>query len=204
MLLQISQAIGVAPDIGIATRPFPRLLSASHQPFPSTLSLPLRCLSPPLRRLAFPPYRVIPAPHLPPPPPMAATASGSWMCGECGKVCRSCGGLTKHLSTHKKGSRVGGVGDNLHRVYHATLDSWYPIHLTHLFLTFDLFQGNLVAKTAHFSHPEHHPSLPLPNLMTTGLPSRREPASRRPRYSTPQHHFQIVLPTYSSTSGMQP
>ena len=111
VLLRISQVIGVAPDIRSASRP-------SNSPFQS-----------PLHRRVAPPYRLAPSsrcltrvPHPPTSPPMAATASGSWTCGECGKVCKSRGGLTKHSSTHKQGSRVGGDRDNLHRIYHATLD----------------------------------------------------------------------------------
>ena len=94
-----------------------RLISAS--------ALPIFVVSFLFRRLV-PPLTVLLLPLLPASPPMAAAACGSWICGECGKVCRSRGGLTKHSSVHKKGSRIGGVRDNLHRIYHAALNGRYP------------------------------------------------------------------------------
>ena len=97
----------------------PSLDISSHQSFPSGLSPPLCRLAPPLTSSSLPSHL---CPSSPTSPPMAATASSSWMCGECGRVCQSHGGLMKHSSTHNKRSRVGGVGDKLHCVYHATLN----------------------------------------------------------------------------------
>ena len=95
-----------------------------------TLSIPLpspsHCLTHPLHLTHSLPHLPF-ASHL---PTMAATTGGSWICGECGKVCRSHGGLTKHSLTHKKHSRVRGVHNNFHRIYHPVLDGlllFFPI-----------------------------------------------------------------------------
>ena len=56
---------------------------------------------------------------------MAATSGGPWVCEECGKVCKSRSGLTRHTSVHKKRARVGEARDNCHRFYHPTLDGIY-------------------------------------------------------------------------------
>ena len=89
-----------------------------------TLSIPLPS---PSHHLAHPLPCLPFASHL---PTMVATTGGSWICGECGKACQSCGGLTKHSLTHKKYSHVGGVHNNLHCIYHPVLDGlllFFPI-----------------------------------------------------------------------------
>ena len=55
-------------------------------------------------------------------PPMAASSGGLWICTECGKVCKSRGGLAQHSSVHKRHRRIGELGDNARRVYHPQLD----------------------------------------------------------------------------------
>ena len=51
---------------------------------------------------------------------MAATPSNLWVCEECGKVCKSRGGLTRHSPIHKRHSHVGEPHGNFRRVYHPT------------------------------------------------------------------------------------
>jgi hypothetical protein len=153
-----------------------------------------------IHRLA-PALRISPTLRLPPPPTMAATTGGSWICGECGKVCRSRGGLTKHSSAHKKHSRVGQVHDNLHRIYHPTLDGislFLPVSAAS-----DSLQGSPVVQLAHSFHLERRPPLSLPSPVTTGPPLRRALVSSWLRSRTQQHPSQTTSSTNSSTSGAQ-
>ena len=53
---------------------------------------------------------------------MAAASGGFFVCSECGKVCKSRGGLTKHTSVHKRRLRVGESFNAFHRVYHPTFN----------------------------------------------------------------------------------
>ena len=80
-------------------------------PFPVHLRRPPLCVSSPCTSFSLS--------HL---APMAATSDGSWVCPECGKVCKSRGGLTKHTSVHRRNIRVGEPHKNLHRIYHPTFD----------------------------------------------------------------------------------
>ena len=68
--------------------------------------------------------------------PMAATSGSSWVCVECGKVCKSRGGLMKHSYVHKRRSRtVGGLHENFLRVYHPTFDGMLLSLLNRTLLT---------------------------------------------------------------------
>ena len=88
-------------------------------------------------------------------------ATGSWTCGECGRVCKSCGGLTKHSSTHKKHSRVGEVCGNLHRIYHPTLDGFFLSFSSVVLLTQPL-SGKPCSQTGAFLPPGTPPTPPPP------------------------------------------
>jgi hypothetical protein len=68
---------------------------------------------------------------------MAATSGGPWICAQCGKVCRSRGGLTQHSSSHKRHPRIGERTDNTLRVYHPKLDGMFcfALRLFQLILT---------------------------------------------------------------------
>lgn len=54
--------------------------------------------------------------------PMATPSGHLWVCTECGKVCKSAGGLMKHAFTHKWHSHVGRFGGNFHCTYHPALN----------------------------------------------------------------------------------
>lgn len=64
---------------------------------------------------------------------MAASSGGLWVCAECGKVCKSSGGLTRHTLIHKRHSHVGQLHENFHRAYHPALDG-KPCHQDGTFL----------------------------------------------------------------------
>ena len=91
-------------------------------------------------------------------PPMATVGGGYIVCGECGKVCKSCSGLVKHTAAHKRHPRIGDCHGDFHRVYHPTLNNnvILPFQVEILLTT----QGNPVTETGHFFHPE------LPNSST--------------------------------------
>lgn len=133
----------------------------------SHLALNARCLAPTLH-ISPTLHHLIPTLCLPPPPTMAATTGGSWICGECGKVCWSRGGLTKHSSTHKKHSRVGQVHGNLHRINHLTLDG--ISHFLPISTASDSLQGSPVVRLGNSFLLEHRPLLSLPSPLTTGPP----------------------------------
>ena len=67
---------------------------------------------------------------------MAAIPGSSWVCAECGKVCKSRGGLAKHHSVHKRHPHTVEFRDNVYRVYHAMLDGMLDILLNSSSLTF--------------------------------------------------------------------
>ena len=152
------------------------------------------CFSPP----TFPPGHSCSVP--PTSPPMATTTGGSWTCGECGRVCKSRNGLTRHSYTHKKLSRVGEVSDNRYRIYHATLDG-IPIFFLPVPTIPNHFQGSRVLQPVHFFHQERHPPLSLTIRVTTGLLLHHALASSWPRSSTLRRTSQIIPSTNSSTSG---
>ena len=57
-------------------------------------------------------------------------SDGSFICPECGKVCKSCGGLTEHSAVHKRNIRVGEPHENFHRIYHPVFDGTFDIPFT--------------------------------------------------------------------------
>ena len=56
-------------------------------------------------------------------PARMSTSGGSWVCSECGKVCKSRGGLTQHSAVHKRHPRVRELNENSTHFYHPDLDS---------------------------------------------------------------------------------
>lgn len=55
-------------------------------------------------------------------PSMVSNSQCSLVCLECGKVCRSQGGLTQHSAVHKRYPRVTKFGDDSTRLFHPKLD----------------------------------------------------------------------------------
>ena len=75
---------------------------------------------------------------------MTATSDGPWVCPECGKVCKSCSGLTRHSLVHKRNVCVGQPHENLYRIYHPTFDGMLLFSLTKSLLT--LFIRNTLSQ----------------------------------------------------------
>lgn len=84
-----------------------------------------------------------------------STSGGSWVCPECGKVCKSRGGLTQHSAVHKRHPRVREFDDNSTRSYHPNLDgrSEFLLH----------FAGSNLPKENHANQMENS-FLPTPRL----------------------------------------
>ena len=55
-------------------------------------------------------------------PARMSTSSGLWVCSECGKVCKSHGGLTQHSAVHKHHPYVRELDKNSTCFYHPNLD----------------------------------------------------------------------------------
>lgn len=87
-------------------------------------------------------------------PTMAATSGGAWVCAECGKVCRSRGGLTQHSSTHKRYPRMRKLHDTSYRVYHPSLDGMFSLSLC--LASSDPLQGSHVIQMENSSLLERH------------------------------------------------
>lgn len=132
--------------------------------------------------------------------PMAATPSDLWVCTECGRVCKSRGGLAQHSSIHKRHLRVGEPRNNFQRVYHPTFNGMLNFFPDSPILT--SLKENHVVETESFSHPEHH-QLPHPqNPMTIGPPLHHALGLNLQKSSTPRRHSQTTLSTDSSASGV--
>lgn len=133
--------------------------------------------------------------------PMAATPGNLWACVECGKVCRSRGGLVRHSSVHKRHPHIGELHNNFQRVYHPLFDGTIILSSNDLMRS-DCPKGNHAAKMESSFHPDHH-QLPHPRSQKTiGPPSYRVPGLSSLKYCTPQHHSQTTLSTDSSASGV--
>ena len=131
---------------------------------------------------------------------MAAAPGGPWMCVECGKVCRSHGGLNRHTSVHKRHPRIGELRDNLCRVYHPGLDGMLS-SLSSLTSSNPL-KGNRVIQMESFFPLEHH-QLPHPqSLLTIGHLLNRVLDSNLRRFYIQRHPSQMVLLTNSLASGV--
>ena len=139
-----------------------------------------------------------PTSHL---PAMAAASGGLWTCTECGKVCRSRSGLTRHIPIHKRHPRIGEPLDNSGRVYHPNLDGMLspPPRRT----SSDPFlKGNHVVQMESFSPLERrqlpHPQSPLTigHLLSHALDSNLQ------RFYTQRRPSLMILSTDSLTSGV--
>ena len=98
---------------------------------------------------------------LSPPPtflPMAAPSGSPWVCTECGHVCKSRGGLTRHSSVHKQTTRVGEPHENFHRIYHPMFDGMYDSPLT--MNVSDPIQGKPCCRDGVFLPPGTPPTPP--------------------------------------------
>lgn len=131
---------------------------------------------------------------------MATTTGGPWICTECGKVCKSRGGLTQHSSSHKRHPCLGELRGNSYRIYHAKLDGM-PSFSSSLTSSNPL-KGNHVAEMGSFFPLEHH-QLPHPqSLPTIGLHLYRVLDSNLPRFCIQRQQFQTTISTDSLTSGL--
>ena len=131
---------------------------------------------------------------------MAATPGNLWACVECGKVCRSRGGLVRHSSVHKRHPRIGEPRNNFQRVYHPLFDGIIILSSNNPICS-DCPKGNHAAKMESSFHLDHH-RLPHPRSQKMiGPLSYREPGLSSLKYCTPRHHSQTTLSTGSSASG---
>lgn len=130
---------------------------------------------------------------------MAATSGGHWICLECGKVCKSRGGLTQHSSVHKRHPRVDHIRNTSYRIYHAYLDGMFG-SLFYLFDPDPLQENRAVRMESSFP-PERHQLLHLRSPTPIGHRSFPALGSNLPRFSTQRPPSQTTLSTNSSTSG---
>lgn len=132
-------------------------------------------------------------------PTMAASSDGAWICVECGKVCKSCGGLSQHSSVHKRHPRIGETRNNSYRVYHAYLDGIFSPSSS--FIRSNTLKENHAVQTESSSPLERrqrpHPQSPS----TIGHLFHRALGSNSPRSCTPRLPSQITFSTNSSTFG---
>jgi hypothetical protein len=132
-----------------------------------------------------------------------ADTSSLWICTECGKVCKSRGGLKKHGSVHKRRLCVGETHNDTFRIYHPLLDGM-SVPLCPIWPLLNLPKGSLVLWTDSFFHPKCHQSPHLPNPMTTGPRSPHVQDSSLRRYYILQHHSPTRVSTNYSVSGVPP
>lgn len=131
---------------------------------------------------------------------MATTSSSLWVCAECGKVCKSRGGLARHSPVHKRHPRVGEPQNDFHRTYHPTFNGMFNFLSNPA--SSDRLKGYHVPGMENSFHPERHQSPHPQSLMMIGPLSHRAPGlSLRSYYST-QHHSRTIPLTGSSVSGV--
>ena len=134
-----------------------------------------------------------------PSPSMAATSGGSWVCVECGKVCKSRGGLRRHALAHKRHIRVGEPHGNFDRVYHPTFDCMFYFLLVATSSNF--IKRNCVTRTKSFFHLERLQRPHNQRLTTIGPPLSHVPGSNLLSYSTLQYRSQTTPLISFSTFG---
>ena len=128
------------------------------------------------------------------------TMTTSWVCVECGKVCKSRGGLVQHSSIHKRHPRIGELHNDSHRVYHPRLDGTFNLLLR--FVHPDALKENPVTLMESFFLPEPH-QLPQPqSRLKIGLLSSRVLDSNLQKSCIRRQPSQRKTSTGSSTSGM--
>jgi len=140
--------------------------------------------------------------HCLPPPslPMAAISGGLWVCTECGKVCRSRGGLTQHSSSHKRHPRIGELHNDSLRVYHPKLDGM--LRPTSCLTNSDLLKRGHVIQMENFSLLGHHRLPCHQSPLTIGHLSHHALDLNLRRFYTRRHPSQTTLLTNSSVSGV--
>jgi len=131
---------------------------------------------------------------------MAATSSSSWVCTECGKVCKSRGGLVKHSSIHKRHPRVGESRNGFHRIYHPTFTGMFVFESNPT--ASNASKGDHVLQMESFFQPEHHQAPRRRNLTTIGPPLHRVLGLSSRRYCTTPRHSQTASSINCSTSGV--
>lgn len=130
---------------------------------------------------------------------MAATTSGLWICADCGKVCKSRGGLTQHSSSHRRGLRIGELRDDSSRVYHPSLDGMFSSSSSST--SSNPLKGDRVAQMESFFHLDRF-QLPHPQGLRTIGPRLYRAPDLKSRNSCIQRHLsQTTLSTIFSTSG---
>lgn len=131
---------------------------------------------------------------------MSTTSAGLWMCEECGKVCKSRGGLMKHISVHKRLPRIDTTHGDFQRTYHSTLNGAFTCFSNPNFP--DLPKGNCVVKMGNFFrlelHQFHHPQSPR----MIGRRLSRALGLNLLTYYTEQPHSPTVSSISSSVSGV--
>ena len=129
------------------------------------------------------------------------SASGSsWVCLECGKVCKSRGRLTQHSAVHKRHPHVRELDDNSTRFYHPNLDGRSKF-------LFD-FSGSNLSKENHADRMESFSPM-APHLFshslsptTIGLHSNRVLDLNSLRSYTAKPLSRMTLLTNFSASGV--
>ena len=135
-------------------------------------------------------------------PHMAATMGNLWLCPECGKVCKSRGGLTRHAPVHKRHPRVGKLSDNIQRVYHPTFDGT-TLDFFYTLTSSDLLKENHVVETASFFHWEHRQHPRLQNPMMIGCRLSHALDLSLWRCYIQRRHSQMTPSTNFSASGLR-
>ena len=128
------------------------------------------------------------------------STSGSWVCAECGKVCKSQGGLTQHSAVHKHHPRLKDFDNNTTRLYHPNLDGGFNFSFCPT--SSDLPKGNHVDQMESSFPLAPHSPLRCRNLMMIGLPLHHAPASNSQKFCTAKPLSQMKPLMNFSVSGL--
>ena len=148
------------------------------------------------------PYLPCPCSAFPCPAGMSASG-GSWVCLECGKVCKSCGGLTQHSAIHKCHPHMRELDDNSTHIYHPSLDGMFNFSFCYIDSNwFHLPKENHANRMESFFPLAPHLFSHGLSPMTIGLHLNHAPDLNLQRYYIAKPPSQTVPLTNSSASGV--
>ena len=85
-----------------------------------------------------------------------------FICGECGRVCKSGRGLSQHQSVHRSLPQLGRLSQDFHREFHPLLNGKYISTSIYLFHTHNTSKGASCDHRGNFIPPGTPPVPPPP------------------------------------------